>query len=297
MTDGTLGTDVVFDTSQSLTGGKSIRFPSTASANCTVASDIMLIDDPSPTGASNLSTTEYFVRAHARASSVAANKDIAISVGFYTIGMGAASTTVLFNNNLAAADTWQSIGGVVSAPGGPTEYRKMRIFVQRPTDYDFDAYIDSVEVRRCPPYYRGVDSSGTFTNAFASPTWSQQYANRLSESAGVVTISQPGLYTASGSCIIASTDSLADGDMFGCRVGFRPTASANYTYFYGNLTAPAALTPTNPHWIGMSASGLFEVNAALTSSAAGSAVFQVVQYAGTLLDFEAANFTVARISE
>lgn len=297
VTSGTLGTDVVFDNTASLSGGVTIRFPSTASAIATVASDVMLIDDPVPTGASGLSTSDYAVRAHVYASSAAANKDLALSVGFYTIGMGAASTTVLFNNNLAAANTWQSIGGVVSVPGGPTQYRKMRVFLQRPTDYDFEAYVDSVELRRLPPYFRGTDSSGTFTSSFASPTWVQAYTNRLSESGGVVTITQPGVYTASGSLQIHSTDSLADGDIFGCRVGFRQTASANYTFFYGNLSAPAALTPSNPNWIGLSATGTFEVNAPLTSSAAGSAKFEVIQYAGTALDFENAVFSVARIAE
>lgn len=304
VTSGALGTDVIFDNTTFLSGNASVYFPSTASASATVVSDWVPIDDVNyggtPSATEDVACKTFYVRAHVYASSVAANKDIKFDFETADAARTTITTQAVYNDVLPSANTWHPIGTQMSysATG-----RWMRLSLTRPTDYDFDLYLDSVEFRRAPPFFRGTSTGATFNSAnWTVPTYvsggpANTGVNRCSEASGIVTMTQPGVYQAVGGFDI--TDAVADGDVVGCRIGVQTSSGVAWQYWYQTLFASAAYTPGKS--VGATVSAQWPIasdyRAGVNTYTRGKATFELFQYAGATLDYDNAYFHIIRIAE
>jgi hypothetical protein len=307
--EGTLGTDVLIDTSTVLSGGAAVHFPSTASATAKVVSDWTPIDDLSPTGASNIVTEHYLVWVNARASRVNANDDLLVQVQFSDVDRQTNSFVNIFADSTGAAgsplstpNSWETVGDVVSAPSGR---RYMRLIIERDHALDFDLYIDSAVVRAMPP---GVIAKDTGTDAFAG-TWTTHtgwtvdtsLSHQYQLSSGVFTLHQPGLYNVHAHASVE--DNLSDGDAISVRIAWRKTGSATVRYIYGSTVwASAAHTYQSGEPTTIAAGGIIDIASKAYAAGAspttpGIVSVDFLQLAGTGLNYTDAYFSCIRISD
>lgn len=307
--EGELGTDVLIDTGTVLSGGVAVHFPSTASATAKVVSDWVPIDDLSPTGAANIVTEHYLVWVNARASRVNANDDMLVQVQFSDVDRQTNNFVNIFADStgaagapLSTANSWETVGDVVSAPSGR---RYMRLIIERDHALDFDLYIDSTVIRAMPPGFIGKDTGSTaFTGSWATHSgWTVDgsLSHQYQVSSGTFTLHQPGLYHVHLHASIENN--LADGDAISCRIAWRKTGSATLRYIYGSTVwVSAAHTFQAGEPTTIAADGIIDIASKAYSAGAspttpGIVAAQFLQLAGSGLNYTDAYFAAIRISD
>lgn len=294
---GVVGTD--FDTSTtSVSGGVAMHFPSTSSSNATLYSDWIAVPDATDKA---VATFAYFINAVVRASSVAANKDIRIR---YQGANADRSTTIvdtaLFNGALSSANTWVTIGGNVTVAG----IRWIRVAIDRPSDIDFDMYIDSLEVKQFP-------AGGVLTLASGTRTFPASWT-AVNPSVGTVqgfgefdAVNDIFYVHAAGRYHVhvdmSLNDAYSDGDMFGIRLNRVDYTGANLSYVYGaSVSFPAAYNAAT-NLVGMNMSVILDFvpkELLSTSSPCGFKV-EIIQYTntGALKDYNTLTCRLARLTD
>lgn len=243
--EGTQGVDVLMNTGTAnvLSGNTNVHWPHTATADARVVSDWVAVDGLNATGAAECSAQYYSVRGHFRADDVTANKNLVFGVQL----MNDAGN--LFRNVLAwqswplpTANTWQSIGFTFT-PTWVGKGRWMRVIAYRPNDVNFNLWLDSVEIRRLPPYALVSFPSGSFPIPAGAPTWipltptSPFIEGHLASINGnLIEIHQPGVYQINAHTPISST--VFSGDLFSMRLSTQQASGAARVYHYQSLGVP-----------------------------------------------------------
>lgn len=303
VTTGDIPGDVVIDDTQTLSGGTSVYFPSTASTSAVVVSDWIPIDDLVPTGNVACSPQYYFCNAHCRADSIASGKNVWVGLEVADEGLTTVTSRYIWNTApLPVVNSWEPVGGMTYLLGA-ADSRFIRFNITRPTDIDFDLWVDSVSLQPCPPMHRSrALSGGTFTTAWATVTGLTKYTGtQISDSSGVVSIEQPGAYVITGA--IQIHDDVADGDIFHMRLKYRRDSNSAYLYTGQSLFVSAGyLTSAAGEDIHLSCSTSYIFNNNTSAYVAGGGPWtpgtielQVAQSAGTLVDYVDAQLTVLRV--
>jgi len=294
--NGTLGTDLVIDTSVALNGSASFKFPSTATSSAVLVSDWVPSFRAVAVSDTYVLPSYGTSHAHVRASSVAANKDVKISVEVANDDKTSINTWTLYNAPLAAANTWELAGDQHTL--GSTTYVWMRLRIERPTDIDFNLWVDQAYMAANPPNARLFNTDPvTFTGAWNTVTFDaaglyDQINVPAVSSVSSVTITRPGFYTFNAYGYIS--DSVADGDMFGLRIKVAQTAGTKY--FTGTtLTIPAAYAPSSTD-LALHTSGNLYIYGQKGAGVAGEVVsVEIKQLAGSFVDLEELEFSIVRI--
>lgn len=302
---GTLGTDVLLQDTVSLSGNAAIHFPSTASADAIIVSDWAALDDMNGAGVSRASTNRYGVRLHMRSSSTAANKDVRVVMEFTDKTKTTIYTNAINAVPLPVANEWLAIGWTPNFTTLGASVRFIRFKVNRPTDIDFDLYLDSVEAVPLPPYAHATFAAGTFPATWTAitPSLTTLDYNQVTISGTVLKLWQPGLWTATACLEI--TDTIVAGDLFGIRLGLKSTngaigAAGTFEYATQMLTVHASyVVPTNPN-LGLEVSNQNRISAYYSGGGAaiigpGEAVVEVMQPVGVAKDYDDVRLRLMRV--
>jgi hypothetical protein len=298
--DGTRGVDVLINTGTStiLSGNANVHWPNTATADAQVVSDWVAVDGLNATGAAECSAQYYSVRGHFRADNIAANKNLVFGVQLMNNAGNLFRNVLAWQNQpLPIANTWQSIGFTFT-PTWVGKGRWMRVIAYRPNDIDFNLWLDSVEIRRLPPYALALmTAGGTFTGSWVAVTPSSLVSgHQVSISGTTLLLHQPGIYAATA--WLPLSGALDDGDIFGLRIGMQQNAGAGRIYHSQFLGLPAAYA--TGAFLGITVSQIwdnFARSAAPAVQGPGNIQMEVIQLAGTLKGYGTPRMEVARVAE
>lgn len=293
--DGTLGTDVDTSSSLSVSGGLSVRLPSSSSVNAAVYSDWIAMPD-SVDG--KVATVYYSMSVTLRASSVAANKNVRVR---YQLANQARSsivvTSTIFNTTLTTANTWEVIGRTIN----PSTAKWVRIVIDRPNDINFDLYIDTLELKQEPCGGRldtsvGASFAATWTAVNFGTGTVRGYAE-ADASADILYAHNPGRYLVEAYVRLAGSYSASD--MFGMRIRTVDYAGSNVSVFYGqSMTIHGAYNAATNN-LSMSMSRIIDLSPRRSrfSSTSAGVRLELIQYTGSLNTFAQASIGMARITD
>lgn len=301
---GTLGTDITTATAVAATGGNAFHWPSTAGSNAELVTDWIPVANIGATGTGNVTPISFGVKAALRSSSTAANDDVRMVVEVGDSNRAVGTAYEIYNAPLGTANTWLPIGSMINlqteyAISGYANY--IRLKFDRPTDVDFDLYLDSIEVKQFPAGEGTRRSlSGTFTGTWTKINTSASLGGSLAQISGSNTILTyaPGLYIVTA--FVEIEDAVADGDIFGLRIRLDQYNGATPIY-YGTTTLSMGAAHTPGNNLGLSTSALVTCFANRTSSGVvrspSEISAEVAQHAGSFVDYSASYVSVARITD
>lgn len=293
---GTIGTDYDFTTAQGISGGGSVHLIASPTVGVSLISNWIPVPDSAD---QTVSTQYYFINVAVRASSVAANKDVQV---VYEVYNATKSTLVssgnIHNGTLNTANTWEMVGESVIPSGG----RWLRVYIKRPSDLDFDLYVDHIEVKQFP--------AGGFLTRSAGGTFGSSWTTVNMSAGGVWGYGEDDtanniLYThvAGFYQVIASVemdDAYADGDMFGIRINVHNNAGTIRGSYYGQvLTLSSAYTATT-NYMGLQFSATMRLYPKPSSSGRSCGLsVDLIQYTntGSLKDYGYVELLATRVTD
>jgi len=203
-----LGTDIDVSTTVVKSAAQSLHFLNTTPA----ANPILTTRDFIPVNPSR----SYSWRAEIRADSVTATHKVIYQVYWFQADKTASAVTVYDTVNnaiVAAANTWEVVSGVITAPSDAA-YAKIRI---AKVNLAFNAYFDSVDFRPAVPRWRATRTAAltlvdTVNTVIAWDTTDEVDAT-VNTSTGVVTILVSGVYLISSKVALTSVPSGQDNQL------------------------------------------------------------------------------------
>lgn len=293
---GVVGTDFDMSDTTALSGGRAFDLLSTATVNARLCSDWILRPQQNVAGETDVSTVWYSVAATIIASSAAAGKDIRVVVEEANITRDTIVPTTIYNAPLPSAGKWAVVGDLINT--GST-YNWMRVCVDRPTDIDFTAKVDSLEIKQLPAgiyAWAGVGSfSASWTIVPISTLFSVPYGFTEVDPGGSypnqLFVYAPGHYIITAD--LKLEDTYSDGDMFGLRLVFRDSSGTIIHYAYGQtMSVPVAYNAATDH-LSMNMTGCFWMRPQ------SSVELQAIQYTntGTLKDYSTGSLHATRITD
>jgi len=295
--NGIIGTDALVDTSVQLSGGVSIKFPSGGSGSAVLCSDWINI----PGEFTSLEGVSRFYGAivTAYASSSAANKDLRVVIEATNAARTATASTTLFSGNVTASTTWETFGDIYPFP---VNTRWIRFKIDRPTDTDFDLWIDSAEIKQLTSGMTSSGGGGTFSSSWAIVPIVGTVVGfgKIDTTNNQLDFHNPGVYRIDAS--VNLTDSYDSGDMFGIRIALLDSAGSVSRYYYGStLSLPSAYVATTNN-LGMTATATYLFK---PKNSTGGTVYpcsarvELIQYTntGSLKTFDTVYFHATRITD
>ena len=305
LTDGAIpGTDIDLNTTTFLSGETSAVFLSTqTTAAAALVSDWIPIDDWNTDARFGDSKFEVYVVLAADQSD--ANDKVQVELETATADKTTVAQTEIY---IGEADYYG--GGNFGIVGRsrvtvPTTARWARIRISRPSNIDFNLYIDKAYLNPSPVFaqaYDDVASGHAFTNAWATANIlpANGIYNRTEDAgSNTVNLYTPGEYLFTAQVLL--DESVDDGDIFGIRIAAQ-MVGVGTTYIYGtSLSMGAANTHSATNQLALNASGVVKMDAAYSLAGGftviypGGAWVEVIQMAGTLKTYDSARLTVHRI--
>jgi hypothetical protein len=181
----------------------------------------------------------YSVDVVARASSIAAGREIDISVELYGADLAYIGAVELRASSvLTAADTWESLS--VQFVADTSTYKYMRILITK-SAADFSLYIDSLEVRPTSPFasltrtQTPTAATWTAVTSFAAPYGAN---DMLTSTTGITShFYRPTIFMVN----VLWNSNCADGDAVGVRIKRSGTVKRQVLHSCGAILQPGIM--------------------------------------------------------
>jgi hypothetical protein len=242
-----------------------------------------------------------------RASSSAANKDVKVALRYAN---QARTTTYssgdIHNGPLPAANQWEAVGTIIN-PSTLVDLKWVRLEISRPTDTDFDLYLDTLELKQAPAsmsWSRGI--SGTFPIAWTRvilPTTDYFSLVTQSTTSGVYQVNFAGRYMITGQVVIED-ETVAAGQGFGIRLALKQDSGSATVYRYGTtMYAGTAYPDVGP--LALNVATVFEFHGRNkiggTTNTQGTVELEIIQHkvtpAPSQRDYASAHLDLTRITD